>query len=83
MCAATAQCAIAYFVTQENIDAKGFFETGLSLNVLPAAPDRNPASVDAEGLAKGIIAKITGADTARVLKPVWEIPAATSCNLAA
>jgi hypothetical protein len=26
--------AIAYFVSRENIDAKGFFETGLSLNVL-------------------------------------------------
>jgi hypothetical protein len=52
VCAATAQCAIAYFVSRENIDAKGFFETGLSLNVLPAAPGPNPASVDAEGLAK-------------------------------
>jgi hypothetical protein len=30
--------------------------------------------VDPEGLAKGIIAKITGADTARVLKPAWEVP---------
>jgi hypothetical protein len=66
--------AIAYFVSRENIDAKGFFETGLSLNVRPAAPVPNAASVDAEGLAKGIIAKMTGADTVRVLKPPWEVP---------
>jgi hypothetical protein len=66
--------AIAYFVSRENIDAKGFFETGLSLNVLAAAPVPNPASVDAEGLAKGLIAKIIGADTVRVLKPAWEVP---------
>jgi tetratricopeptide (TPR) repeat protein len=65
---------IAYFVSRENIDAKGFFETGLSLTVRLAAPVPNAASVDAEGLAKGVIANITGAGTVRVLKPAWEVP---------
>ena len=57
---------IAYFVSRENIDANGAFETGLSLNVLLRPKD-------AEGYAKGTIAKIAGMETARVLKPAWEV----------
>ncbi len=60
--------AVAYFVTVENIDARGSFETGMSLNVLVA----RSRSEDVEAVAK---ATITGGACAQyqLLKPLWEV----------
>jgi hypothetical protein len=59
--------------SSESLQGRNARRSGQAAVVL-ADPVPNPASVDPEGLAKGIIAKITGADTARVLKPAWEVP---------
>jgi len=62
--------AVAYFVSLEDIDALGKFDTGLSLNVLTA----RSRTEDAEPVAK---AKITADCAERALltpvKPLWEI----------
>jgi len=60
--------AMAYFVSVENIEAKGSFQTGLSLNVLV---DRSP-SVNAEAYAKTLIAQVGGQKGVQVLRPPAE-----------
>ncbi len=60
--------AVAYFVTVENIDTRGSFDTGMSLNVLVA----RSRSEDAEAVAKARIA--TGAcGQYQILKPLWDV----------
>jgi hypothetical protein len=60
--------AVAYFVTVENIDTRGSFDTGMSLNVLVA----RSRSEDVEAVAK---ARIAGGSCtqSRVLNPSWEV----------
>jgi hypothetical protein len=57
--------AFAYFVSVENIDANGSFQTGLSLNVLVASS----RSADAETMIGGLAGRTTG----QVLRPPWEL----------
>jgi hypothetical protein len=58
---------IAYFVSQEDIDTAGSFQTGLSLNVLMPSQ-----SEDAEAHAKAVVAGIVRRPDLRVLRAAWD-----------
>jgi hypothetical protein len=60
--------AFAYFVSQEDIDTVGSFQTGLSVNLL-APPSQN---ADSEAYAKSGVAAITRNPKFRVLRPAWD-----------
>jgi hypothetical protein len=59
---------IAYFVSQEDIDTAGSFQTGLSVNVLAPRSQNG----DSEAYAKSAVAAITKDPKFRVLRPAWD-----------
>jgi hypothetical protein len=60
--------AFAYFVSRENIDAAGSFQTGLSVNV-QAPPSKD---ADSEAYAKSVVAAMTKRAEWQVLRPAWD-----------